>query len=1259
MFKDEKEFKKFVDKLNIDTKSNSTHREKLKKQMLSVFDETSKQQKSGTVISLEYIRNKIMKSPITKIAAAAVLIIVLFLTINSSGTLYAQVTNSLRKADTLHVSGEYWDGEDLHTFDTWYSKDIGLSRYDYRSDQTTIRLYDNSHMWQYSFGNKYAIQSNNIDSDYFINELLNITPSESFIREASGDKDIDGFQCQLYASYNDDQTISKKIWLDDMKRVRYTEYTNQKQDGSLRRRYSHFKYDITIDNKVFSKDFGENVTIVDSERMLNEMFSIENAVYSEETLGMIYAIHTAELCSDGTVYVICSVRPDENSWQIVTQRDPRSYNFGRSILNNGNNIELAQAYHNGIEIKWYAIYDSNSSSIKDNTLRINTILENNGELEKYRKANELAIFKTITQSVPLTKTNRFINEIIEDVYSQATLLESEIATVRLDISSEVVPDTTGQSSTGIAYKQRFKAPSEISLKEYMDEIMINIERFKQINVAISDIKDPLSESEPEPESEEPPQVTQDNKEPNEPKIPIEEIKTGVTGIVIDKNTYKPIQGAQVGFNFDRMVTTNDEGYFQLIYTGSLEEAFICITATDYASQRMFMPIKTGEMQNVTIELNSGSKIAGTVMDPNGQPIQGAQLGIFGALSYSNPEITNEQGHFEIDGLDPLVSSYQIHATHPLYPQVSINFKPAAAGQVHYQDIILKSGVIVFGQVTNSKGEPVKGVTVGNTDSPLMWNVKKYVTKEDGTYVFDNIDTEKLTLWAVHNNYAPFVYRTTVDLNQSQYQIDIKLPDPCELKGTVLDSMGNPITGISVVMDEYNDVINISDNRYKCNSDGRFIIPNAPKDGNLMLYVFGEGISGKDQKVDFSLDEQVIIIEKSGRIYGSVIDTLTNKPIKEFNVKMTFTKTGNRGGGYSATWSREGHTFNSPVGYFDTGRENLPIGKHYRVTISADGYDPVTDDLVIVQPISEHPERTVFKLQQAKIYAGRVITIDGQPIQNASVAFFSDDNVGMEREIWPRAITDSKGIFTISELGNFPQCIFVSAVGYTSRVYLMSNLLEKDSNFSDITLGRSASLSGYVYDENGKGLANAKVGAFIDISEISDVLTRFPSLGPNAHTNKDGHYVLSDVPTGDVQISVMSPSNYNIGRKKIKLEPGDMKELDFGNEGGYSIFGNIRDGSGTIKQAEIILQAVGDTDGYFNNRVTGAEGQFKFIHVPTGTYMILVIWEESNARDTTKLPEDRNSSVWGPLKIESDMELDIDIQNKIITETKTGQIIKSK
>jgi hypothetical protein len=477
MFKDENEFKNIVNKLNIDTKSNPAHREKLKTQMLSVFDKTSHKHRTNTLIT--DILRAILKSPITKIfsAAAAVLMIVLFLTINSSGTLYAQVATALRKVNTLHVFGEYGEGQDLYNFDTWYSKDIGLSRYDYHGDQTTIRLYDDSHLWQYSSDSKYAIQSNHINPDYFINALLNITPNQDFAREASGDKVIDGFKCKLYVSYNDNKTRQNKMWLDDANRVRYTEYSYQKQDGDWWRSYSHFKYDIAIDSKVFSKDFGANVTIVDPEKMLDKAFSIEKAIYSEESLGLIFAVHTAELCRDGTIYIVCSVRPNENSRGIAEQNDPRVYNFGRSILMIGNTFELSQAYHNGIEIKWYAIYGSNFPN--GNTLRLQALIENNGELERYRQEKGMETWKSVTTVVPLTESNRTIKEILDDVYSQATVLEPEMATVRLDISREAVPDATGRSRTGIVYKQRLKIPSEISLNEYINEIMTDIERLKQ------------------------------------------------------------------------------------------------------------------------------------------------------------------------------------------------------------------------------------------------------------------------------------------------------------------------------------------------------------------------------------------------------------------------------------------------------------------------------------------------------------------------------------------------------------------------------------------------------------------------------------------------------------------------------------------------------------------------------------------------------------------------------------------------------------
>jgi len=107
MFKDESEFEKIVDKLNIDTGSNPAHRESLRQQMLCVFNETKqKSQKPQTPRGV--IRSIIMKSPITKLAAAAAIIITVLAglhyfgnPINMTGSAYAEVAERLHSARTL------------------------------------------------------------------------------------------------------------------------------------------------------------------------------------------------------------------------------------------------------------------------------------------------------------------------------------------------------------------------------------------------------------------------------------------------------------------------------------------------------------------------------------------------------------------------------------------------------------------------------------------------------------------------------------------------------------------------------------------------------------------------------------------------------------------------------------------------------------------------------------------------------------------------------------------------------------------------------------------------------------------------------------------------------------------------------------------------------------------------------------------------------------------------------------------------------
>jgi protocatechuate 3,4-dioxygenase beta subunit len=644
--------------------------------------------------------------------------------------------------------------------------------------------------------------------------------------------------------------------------------------------------------------------------------------------------------------------------------------------------------------------------------------------------------------------------------------------------------------------------------------------------------------ESEPESLE----TTNIQESVESQVPLDVDQTKVAGIVIDKNTGRPIQGARVGFRRDESVLTDAGGRFVLTYTKDSEEVYVYASASDYASRRIIVRVKKSGVQDVTFELSSGSKLAGVVMDPNSGPIQGAEVSISGIYVPIWPVTTDSEGRYEIHGLDPLESSCRLYVTHPAYPPVTLNFQPAPVGETLYKEIFLKPGVVIFGQVTDSQGKPVSGVEVGGSTTAGGFNITTYETDEDGMYILDDLANGKLTLWAIHDEHELFVKVTTLKKGPVEQQIDIQLNDPHILQGRVVDDEGKPVPEAIVTMYRYNRVSNLGQNRCLCDSQGRFIIPNAPHGGELELQIFGPGIAVKMHKVDFEQDECLITVDRSGRIYGKVIDAVTGKPITKFLVKIIPAQAFI---GIGAVWG-EGYTFSSPEGLFDTGREKLSIKGQYRVTVIADGYDPVVVDPVTVQPISENPVRTEFMLKSLTIFAGRVVDIDGHPIEGAKVVFFSEDRF-INPENWRRTVTDNAGVFTISGLDSKQNHIFVSSTGFTSNECLISDLLEKDGLLADIVLNRGASLIGRVVDESGKGIADATVRAFVG-SSVMGSMRPLPGPGPKhesiTQTDKDGYYRLSGVPTGLVQVSVMSAQNSYIGNKLVNLKSGETAELNF-------------------------------------------------------------------------------------------------------------------
>lgn len=124
MFKNEDDFKTIVNRLNIDDKPNPGHRESLRGQMLSAFDKSGEQSKTES----RPLWRTIMKSPISKLAAAAGIIIAVLIGIHQFGgsidgatVALAQVAENVKKVPWMHMIGSFNEAGRETKGETWAS----------------------------------------------------------------------------------------------------------------------------------------------------------------------------------------------------------------------------------------------------------------------------------------------------------------------------------------------------------------------------------------------------------------------------------------------------------------------------------------------------------------------------------------------------------------------------------------------------------------------------------------------------------------------------------------------------------------------------------------------------------------------------------------------------------------------------------------------------------------------------------------------------------------------------------------------------------------------------------------------------------------------------------------------------------------------------------------------------------------------------------------------------------------------------------
>jgi len=269
MFKDEKDFEKVVNRLKIDTKPNPKHHEDLREKMLAAFKE---QQPSNLIIAFRTVRSIIMKSPVTKLAAAAVIIIAAFIVLSPIGSptpAFADIIQPFLTARTaVFQMIMQFEGAPTQTFECYYSEPIRMRQISKEHDAIVISDLQKGKIVTLVPAQKraFVIEMENMPEDQdqsefnmfaqIRNHILEAQESEDASVEFLGEHKINGLTTIGYHVRR--PGIDMTIWADPQTKLP-VQLTNT--TGPATYTISDIVFDVELDESLFSLEIPDDYIV--------------------------------------------------------------------------------------------------------------------------------------------------------------------------------------------------------------------------------------------------------------------------------------------------------------------------------------------------------------------------------------------------------------------------------------------------------------------------------------------------------------------------------------------------------------------------------------------------------------------------------------------------------------------------------------------------------------------------------------------------------------------------------------------------------------------------------------------------------------------------------------------------------------------------------------------------------------------------------------------------------------------------------------